>query len=372
MYWSARSTFSYRSLPIYAAAISPDSTIVALTHGDVITLWDLATNALLSTLDSSAFDVHHLVFVGNEGRSLAAAGKGSGVALWDLLSCECAWSAPTQKAEHLLAGRDSGFYVFSSDAGSTKVASFDIDSHVPKQAHTVDQALREVCILPRTDSSASSEDLFIGVAPSGEIYRFGPSVSDFAKQGAKSVSQSGEKSTSIWQEMFGKAAFFEETGAFDTEAPTVAIPRPGKGRPAEVFNGPSHTLPPVGMLFDAFMDEFIASSTVPSRETESAAPNGDILYEQDEDQLDVTRSNNPKSAEVKYRPVDRDDMKEVEELFKELLSRLSDVCSSNVRLTVRTAEPASSQATRTVKWHSCRRQACCFVHCYTRNGITGI
>ena len=88
VYWSTRSTFAYRSLPIYDAVFSPDSTILALAHGSVITLWDVEKNVLLRALDGALKDVRQIGFVGEEGRFLVAAEATKGLAVWDLLSCE--------------------------------------------------------------------------------------------------------------------------------------------------------------------------------------------------------------------------------------------------------------------------------------------
>jgi len=88
VYWSTRSTFTYRSMPIYDAVFSPDSTILALAHGSVVTLWDVEKNVLLRALDGALKDVRQIGFVGEEGRYLAAAEVAKGLAVWDLLSCE--------------------------------------------------------------------------------------------------------------------------------------------------------------------------------------------------------------------------------------------------------------------------------------------
>lgn len=76
-------------MPIYAAVFSPDATIIALAQGPVITLWDVETNVLLKVLDNTAIsDARQVSFVGSESRYLMAGGRSSGVAVWDLLSCE--------------------------------------------------------------------------------------------------------------------------------------------------------------------------------------------------------------------------------------------------------------------------------------------
>ncbi len=76
-------------MPIHDAAFSCDGTIIALAHGAVVTLWDAESNLLLKVLNDSAVDnVHKVAFVGPDGRYLVAGGMSTGIAVWDLLSCE--------------------------------------------------------------------------------------------------------------------------------------------------------------------------------------------------------------------------------------------------------------------------------------------
>jgi NET1-associated nuclear protein 1 (U3 small nucleolar RNA-associated protein 17) len=75
-------------MPILDAVFSPDSTILALAHGSVITLWDVEKNVLLKALDGGLSEVRQIGFVGDDGRYLAASAGSRGLAVWDLLSCE--------------------------------------------------------------------------------------------------------------------------------------------------------------------------------------------------------------------------------------------------------------------------------------------
>lgn len=75
-------------MKILDAVFSPDSTILALAHGSVVTLWDVEKNVLLKALDGALSDVRQVGFVGNDGRYLAASAGSRGIAVWDLLSCD--------------------------------------------------------------------------------------------------------------------------------------------------------------------------------------------------------------------------------------------------------------------------------------------
>jgi WD40 repeat protein len=86
VFWAMRTSFDYRSMPIYDAAFSPDATILALAHGESVTLWDVDTNSLLQAFDAGIV-ASRVILAGSEGRYLVASGE-RGVCVWDLLSCE--------------------------------------------------------------------------------------------------------------------------------------------------------------------------------------------------------------------------------------------------------------------------------------------
>jgi WD40 repeat protein len=89
VFWSMRTAFDYRSLPVLDSAFSPDATIIALVHGSCVTLWDVESNQVLKTLDAGAgINLCRLAFKGAEGRFLVSTGQDRGVIVWDLLSCE--------------------------------------------------------------------------------------------------------------------------------------------------------------------------------------------------------------------------------------------------------------------------------------------
>lgn len=204
--------------------------------------------------------------------------------------------------------------------------------------------LRALTLLSQT-SPRPDEFHFLGVAPSGEIFRFGD-IPAAARQSANTIttaSSTDKKSTSIWQEMFGKEAFLDDLvpASTATEAELEAQEREAtsalqaqasrSGRPADVFEGPSHTLPPVGLLFDAFMVEMLrtaksnagtASNTRAARK--AAGRKDEILYEQVDDAVapQITsgggRGGNGNGGNGKK--VSDSDMVELEVFFKEVLA----------------------------------------------------
>jgi NET1-associated nuclear protein 1 (U3 small nucleolar RNA-associated protein 17) len=279
-------------MPIHAASFSPDGTIVVLVHGPVITLWDVESNVLLKVLDAGR-QVDKCLFIGD--RYLVAAG--AGLVVWDLLSCEVVWSIK-DKVDHLIPFNTS-FATTTSTSSKTTINIYHPSCSVSQTA-TISIPLLKV---------TSIRNEFIGVAPTGEIYRFGQDVTSSAPA-TNTIATTSTKSSSIWQEMFGKDAFLDDLAP---PQPSVVL-LPTISRPTDIFDGPSHTLPPVGLLFDAFMTQLLK----PKSEAEiKAEAKSEIKYEAVEPKVEpsTTASSNPKTKKVT-----EEDMKDLESFFKEVLS----------------------------------------------------
>lgn len=251
---------------MYAAAFSPDSTLVALAHGSVVTLWNTTSNVMVRALESTV-DARKITFVGSEGRYLAVGGAQKGVAVWDLLSCVITNSSPEQLADVLLA-IPTGFVAAHSTANATTLSLFQ-----PNGTHMRSVHLRA----PFSALTALPGMHLVGIARSGEIYRFGDAQATASPAARAIQAQPQRRTTSIWQEMFGKDAFLDEIEP-EPEAPAVTeLQRRAAGRPDMVFEGPSHTLPPVSMLFDAFMDELLVTRSAEDEVADVEMLDGDEI-----------------------------------------------------------------------------------------------
>ncbi|WVF72330.1 hypothetical protein IAT40_007143 [Kwoniella sp. CBS 6097] len=340
LYWSCRSTFDYRGLPIYDAAFSSDATIVAITHGTVITFWDVESNILLKVLDTtSGSEISKVKFIGSEGRYLVGSGAEKGVIVWDLLSCEVAWAITSQSVQDLITSPSASFFITSEvSSKSSRVTIFSPSSSKPLRVMSTSRPVSRLTLLPNPSGAETSSSLhLIGVAATtGEIFRFGDAAASAAPLGAKSVSTSTGGTApggglSIWQEMFGKDAFLDDLASSATSdekntATASALQQrvvSGKGRPSDVFSGPSHTMPPTTLLFDAFMDELLSGHTASTgADDEGDAVEGSqeegVLYEE-ESKVDVL----PVAAGIgrsQGRAVDDEEVKSLEAFFKDVLS----------------------------------------------------
>lgn len=335
VYWSCRSTFNYRNLPIRASAFSSDVSILALSHGSVVTLWDVNSNILLKVLDSGlTTDVMSIGFVGKEGRWLIGGGEGKGVAVWDLLSCEVAWSSPSLVVDSLITSSTSAYFVTASNVSSgTTLRVFTPDSSAPLRTISIDTKVTQMVSLSQSSTSDSSSSLhLIGITSTGEIYRFGDIAAAVALESAKSVRQAQAKEgLSIWQEMFGKGAFLEEPEAEENITATASALQQRvsdkSGRPADIFEGPSHTMPPISMLFDAFMDELLHGNTAmkEGENVKEVTKDEAVVYEMEVDESG-DKAEDSTAGEIKGRVVEDEEIRELEAFFKGLLSSGTSAC----------------------------------------------
>lgn len=215
---------------------------------------------LLRALESTV-EGRKLGFAGPEGRYIVVSGAKAGVAVWDLLSCELVQTLPTLAADMVVA-LPTGILAARSFPPSGKGQQPKTDVVILSPSGTPGATITMRVLLSALAALPGPAIHLVGMAPSGEIYRFGELQKATApsKRAIGAAAAPARRATSIWQEMFGRDAFLDELAPPPpADEPVVsALQRRAAGRPEAVFDGPSHTLPPVGMLFDAFMDELLA------------------------------------------------------------------------------------------------------------------
>lgn len=343
MFWSTRSTFTYRSLPIHDVVFAPDSTLIAFAHGSVVTLWDVEKNILLKALEGGVTDVRQFGFIGEDGRYLVTAGSLRGIAVWDLLSCEgefklsayisdqylrvVTWSSSASSCFRLIAVPHHPFFiavheVVKADHG-TRFSVFGVKNANPLRSVKATNKLSRVVLLPSLGASSVRELRFAGVAYSGEITRFGDDVARDVVVGANAIRSSGTKTVSIWQEMFGQDAFLEAEGTTHEIAPRHDVVKKSSN-PVDIFEGPSHTLPPVSLLFDAFLEQIL----VPKSSAVEGSAEETILYEEEEEVVPTYLVNRNPVREVRDEEVE-----ELEHFFRDMLKtgklvQLTILCTS--------------------------------------------
>lgn len=265
-----------------SATFSHDNTLIALAHPGVVSLWDAATNVLLKLLPAvDLASMAKVAFIGTEGRWLVACGPKRGLVVWDLLSCEITWSLPQRSVKHLIPHPVLPLFLVSAEAPTSKRAQsskfevFDPASPIALRTRTLNWTARELAFIP---SSTQSHDVeVVAVAPGGDLWRLGDALpaGGSTKGSAEKLVVQVTGQESIWREMFGEDAFEATQQPLAPTAAAAAIEKHAKvGKAVDVYAGASHTMPPVSLLFDTFIDELLRPKTGASLAT-SEQPQAD-------------------------------------------------------------------------------------------------
>lgn len=239
-----------------------------------------------------------------------------------------AWSS-SQSFSHLWTHHSCCFFiaVHETAAKRTVISVFSPTSPQTLREISIKRVISDICWFPSNNISSLQ---FVGLSKAGDIYRFGDFAVAPTKPSVKGITEAKipQRTSSIWQEMFGKDAFLGDISA-EVEEPAQAasaIQQKARksGRPTEVFDGPSHTMPPVSLLFDAFMDELLAVKA--TSVVEVVRPEESILY----DAMPQVVAVDVPVVEERSREVTDEEVKELEVFFREVLGSSKSVGSGRL------------------------------------------
>lgn len=219
---------------------------------------------------------------------------------------------------------DESFAVFSlpnTSANSMAVSRIVIlrsASPVPTATRTLPFSVRAAISSPSFSSSPSdpSSYAFVGITNSWGVNIFGdgmrlPDARGSSARGLGDEGAAGPSRRTLFHDIFGASALVEPTSApLPVEIDTTHSWR-GK-EIAEIFDAPTHLMPPVASLFDALVDSFLAvkpaNGAVQPEEAEDEE-------RQDEDVEMEDRTEPVLSEERIERVVDRREMRAFVDLF---------------------------------------------------------
>ena len=193
--------------------------------------------------------------------------------------------------------------------GKTAFSVFKATSANAMRSVKAKGKINRLVLLP--SSSAAPRDLqFAGVSQSGEIFRFGDDISKDTVVGTIAIRSAGERGVSIWQEMFGKDAFLEIEDSYEAEDALDSARSRKAGNPVEIFEGASHTLPPVSLLFDAFLESILVSKSPGHGDLKEEG----IIFEAEDVVEPVQMTGSQKGREVRDEEIE-----ELEVFFRDVL-----------------------------------------------------
>ncbi|KZV74810.1 WD40 repeat-like protein [Peniophora sp. CONT] len=266
-FWVLRSTFTFREETPSHAAWSPDGSLLAVSLGPYIAIYDAASSMLIQALTASesCSSVVSAYFLGASGRYVAAVGPRD-VLLWDLISQRVVWHTRTvQPISHAVAHPfEDRLAVFeqlkaaSHEAQTTRVSIFDANSSKPLTRVTLPFHLRSsVWYPPSSPDHQATSFCLVGVTEKYRVVLFGDEVLSITDPGASSNSLAGETSkqvNTLFQDIFGKSAFADVSVGPST---TLGVARDKRNNVADLLDVPAYLLPSVDTIFDTVMGSFL-------------------------------------------------------------------------------------------------------------------
>mmetsp|Transcript_4790 Transcript_4790/g.14629 ORF Transcript_4790/g.14629 Transcript_4790/m.14629 type:complete len:949 (+) Transcript_4790:182-3028(+) len=275
--WYCRSVGFYRNVcGARAAAFSPDGSILAVSFGAVITLWDPYTDSLEHTLTYPPANdtILKLAFTGASQPYLVAC-TASHVYVWDLLTRSVWWSYEA-RVSSLAADAETGHFAIALApiqkirGEGEAVVLFNASAPTPLQVWRANVGVRAVAFLPVSGQSQSS---LVYMNSRQEFVTLTPII-----EGTEPDSSSLQSADTTTPQLLlkKKSAPTAELISVGTSSnapdasPDYSVDgddRDNRFAGASLLNGPSHTLSSMDALFPAFMKQlmiYTPTSTVAS------------------------------------------------------------------------------------------------------------
>ncbi|OJT02754.1 WD repeat-containing protein 75 [Trametes pubescens] len=328
-FWVARSTLRFRDEIPSDVSWSPDGSLLAVSVGSHVAVYDPDTNALCQVVTCpECTTVSSARFVGSSGRYMVISGPRD-VLLWDLVSQSLRWHYRSRTAiERPVAHPDEDQFVVmerimpatTADSPSTKILIFEPLSSLPVAIRTLPFHLRTALAVPSSGFFPTDPAGFtlVGVTDAWSVVVFGDDVQVPEEEGASAQGITRDAAAgkrTLFHDIFGASAFADlATGPSASTSASGSTAQPWKGKAAaSAFDAPAHLVPPLEMLFDAVMDGFLAARPDDADADEEREREHD--EEMDVDEEAITPLPCLKSGLSLDRVVDRQEMNGFVELF---------------------------------------------------------
>ncbi|KAJ8468395.1 hypothetical protein ONZ51_g9678 [Trametes cubensis] len=329
-FWVARSTLRFRDETPSNVSWSPDGSLLAVSVGSHVAIYDPDTNALCQVLTCpECATMSSAEFVGSSGRYLVVSGPRD-VLLWDLVSQSLRWHYRSQTVieRPVVHPEEDRFVVMervpastNTEAPHTRILVFSPYSSSPAAIRTLPFHLRSVVPVPSSGFFPSDPTGFtlVGITDSWSVVVFGDDVQLPEEEGASAQGITRDAAAgkrTLFHDIFGASAFADlATGPSASTSAIASSAQPWKGKEvAQVFDAPAHLLPPLETLFDAVMDGFLTARPDDEHEDQDK----ELEEDMDVDEAAEGPSQPIKGGAPLDRVVDRQEMHGFVELFAQV------------------------------------------------------
>ncbi|KAJ2609805.1 NET1-associated nuclear protein 1 [Coemansia sp. RSA 1365] len=283
--WTCRNTAQYRGLQPGGAAFSSDGSMLAVSFGGMVTLWDAYADAMVGSLVASAA-TPQLTGLGFVGGNFLAAWSAERLDMWNMLTGTVWWTLamPIQSVfvhQRVPLLALAAYQIPGSNMASVMV--FSPASPTPLLALQHAGGVEAVALVPTTDSKTDTAFLdaehqprldplegnsLVVLTPAGLLSVYGAlsdaresksGMLDNAKQQLQLDGQSRPMESTVFASIFGNSQS-AETNRMETDLPVTAdanvrstMRLVRSAVQSSYVNAPHHVLPPVSALFQQFV-----------------------------------------------------------------------------------------------------------------------
>ncbi|KAJ2808931.1 NET1-associated nuclear protein 1 [Coemansia guatemalensis] len=289
--WTCRNTAQYRGMQPGGAAFSSDGSMLAVSFGGTVTLWDACAEAMVGSLVASAA-TPQLTGLGFVGGSFLAAWSAERLDMWNMLTGTVWWTLamPIQSvfvhqrapllalAAYQLLGSNMASVMVFSPASPTPLLSLqhaggvEAVALVPTTTESkADSALLDAENQPKLDPLEGNS--LVVLTPTGLLSVYG-ALSDAAESGSGTLDNSEEQKplhdqsrameSTVFASIFGNLQPIE-SNHMETDLPAIAdtnvrstMRLVRSAVQSSYVNAPHHVLPPVSALFQQFVSAQLA------------------------------------------------------------------------------------------------------------------
>lgn len=370
MYWVPRSIAAYRNHAPSAARWSPDGSILAVAQGPFLTLWEPVSNSLIAALSCPEVKAaQQLEFVGRQGRYVAV-GSGTTLIIWDLVRGEVHAHRSYDEAVRSIVPLENERLAVVRPTGKKGQQQSIVDvldvaaPSRPAVTYQLPVAVREVTAGVIKQRSISSQNGTVGlphffaITSAFDVVQVGSSLDDTQQGGPSGSSSAGQslrgisvKRRTLFDDLFGPMMD-------DYDAEAAATAQKQRQRPVlatkdifALFDAPAHLLPPVKMLFDAFVPAVLPPRKEDDGEDDEGVKRAGTVEqdEDEEDEMDIDGDEAAKAAPgphiaARSKDAEAEDIRVLTDLFASQLETPATSTSSAAKKGKPAAGAASSPA----------------------------